>query len=287
MSHLSVACSLLVLHSALWAPNALANWFVSQDVFTMAHQKLLEGKTNESFGAMVQAWQQAPNVEQQNNLNDLIQLAITEDCGRSLDTTALPPWLTSLVIQREMIQNQNQVLPRLAITGTSEQRITNIDFIRWPEQSVLSATPKTDKGGYFSLETKRLEKASSEGLYQMIISADGEESYKTWVILTRPQSKQRIGWVDSQNWRIERNGLPDKVCPSPVLSMNIYDLNDTSWTPLWTENVDGKLPTTLPDVDLPDGRYWLSVGIIHSRWQGEIAVRDIQSITRPVEHSEM
>ncbi|GAL02911.1 DUF2861 family protein [Photobacterium aphoticum] len=285
MSKLSLTCSLLLLQSALMVPTATAKWFMNQDLFTVAHQKLLEGKTNESFGSMVQAWQQSPSAEQQNNLNELLQLAITEDCGHSLDRTALPSWLTSVVIQREMVQNQNQILPRLAINGTAERRITEIKFIHWPDQVILSATPKLNNGGYFSLETRRLEKASSEGLYQLVINGDGDVSFKTWVLLTRPQSKQRIGWIDSRSWRIERNGLPDRACPSPVLSMNVYDLEDTSWTPLWTENVDGKLPTTLPKLDLPDGRYWLSVGVIESRWQGEIGILDIQSITRPVDHS--
>ncbi|MGF1723588.1 DUF2861 family protein [Photobacterium nomapromontoriensis] len=257
---------------------------MNQDIYTVAHQKLLEGKTSESFDSMVQAWQQTPSKAEQDNLSDLLQLAITEDCGHSLATTPLPTWLTSLVIQREMVQNQNQILPRLAITGTSTVKITNIDFIQWPEQSVLSSAPKMDNGGYFSLETRRLQKVSSDGLYQLVINAEGVDSFKAWVLLTRPLSKQRIGWIDSRNWRIERNTLPNRACPSPILSMNLYDLNDTTWTPLWTENVDGKLPTTLPKIDLLDGRYWLSVGIIESRWQGEIGILDIQSITRPVDY---
>ncbi|PSW20205.1 DUF2861 domain-containing protein [Photobacterium sanctipauli] len=284
MSKLSVTTTaLFFLHSALWAPSVAAKWFTQQDLFTAAHQNLLEGKTSQSFDSMVQAWQQNPTNIQTSNLNGLLELAITEDCGHSLDQAPLPPWLSSLVIQREMVQNQNQILPKLLINGVSEPRVTSIEFIRWPEQSVISATPKRLNGGYFSIETKRLEKASNEGLYQLTIKADGEEDYTTWVLMTAPSKKQRIGWIDSRNWRIERNGLPNRACPSPVLAMNVYDLNDTSWTPLWTENVDGKLPTTVPKLDLPDGRYWLSVGLVESRWQGEISILDIQTITRPVD----
>ncbi|PSU05334.1 DUF2861 domain-containing protein [Photobacterium ganghwense] len=285
MSKLTLTCSLLLLHSALWAPNAYAKWFLSKDIYTVAHQKLLEGNTRESFDAMVQAWQQSPNRDEQTNLNELLQLAITEDCGHSLNATNLPEWITKLVIQREMVQNQTQVLPRLSINGIAKKNVTKIEFTRWPDQAVIAGIPKMDEGNVFSIDAKRLENATSEGLYQLNIQVEGHpEGFKTWVILTQPQSKQRIGWINSKTWRIERNGIPDRVCPAPILSMNVYDLNDTSWTPLWTENVDGKLPTTLPKIDLPEGRYWLSVGIIESRWQGDISVLDIQRITRPVDY---
>ncbi|MGF1703821.1 DUF2861 family protein [Photobacterium makurazakiensis] len=280
----TASTTLLILHSVLYAPSVAANWFLQKDVFTSAHQNLLEGKTSQSFDSMVQAWQQNPTSLQANNLNGLLELAITEDCGHSLVQSPLPTWLSNLVIQREMVQSQNQILPKLVIKGASESRVTSIDFVRWPEETILSATPKRFRDGAFSIETKRLERASNEGLYQLTISADGEKSFTTWVLLTAPSTKQRIGWIDSRNWRIERSGLPNRACPSPVLSMSVYDLNDTSWTPLWTEDVDGKLPTTIPKVDLPDGRYWLSVGLVESRWQGEISILDIQTITRPVDY---
>ena len=276
---------MLLLNSVLCIPSVQAAWFPQQDVLTVAHQKLLEGSSAESFDAMIQAWQGKPTEEQEANLNALLNLAVTEDCGRSLDATRFPAWLKSLTVQREMIQNQSQVLPKLAITGTASKQIKHIDFIRWPQEKVLSASPGRLSGDYFSIETKRLEKASSAGLYQLIINTGDGEEFKEWVILSPPKRKQWINWIDSRTWRIEKNGLPDKACPTPILSMNIYDLNDTSWTPLWTENVDGRLPTSLPEVDLPDGRYWLSVGIIESRWQGELSVLDIQSITRPVDHT--
>jgi len=284
MSKISFTCSLVLLHLVLFTSSVEAQWFTGQDLYTVAHQRLLEGKTAASFDNMVQAWQQDPNIEQRNNLNDLFNLAITEDCGRSIDQNVLPEWLPSLAIQREVIQNLNQIMLKLSITGVTHSKITKVQFTEWPNQSIISTTPSIETGGYFAVETRRLEKPTNAGLYQLTITADGEESFNRWILLTEPAITQRIGWKDSKNWRIERGGLPNPACPSAILSMSIYDLNDTSWTPLWTEEVDGKLPTTLPKIDVPDGRYWLSVGLIESRWQGEISILDIQTITRPVDY---
>ncbi|UTV30053.1 DUF2861 family protein [Photobacterium atrarenae] len=281
---LSFTCSLLLLNSVLSAPSFAAGWFTGQDVYTVAHQRLLEGKTTDSFGSIVQAWQQQPDETQQDNLNQLLRLAITEDCGRSLSQVAMPDWLPNLAIQREVIQSVNQTLLKLSINGTSRTELREVRLSRWPDLDLIVATPSVAEGGYFNAEARRLEAPVEAGLYQLTITTAQDETLNQWVVLTSPSAKQRIGWKDSKNWRIEQGGLPNPACPSEVLSMSLYDLNDTSWTPLWTENVDGRLPTTLPEIDVADGRYWLSVGLIESRWQGSIAILDIQRITRPVDY---
>ncbi|UXI04081.1 DUF2861 family protein [Photobacterium sp. TY1-4] len=281
---LSLTCSLLFLNSVLVSPSFATGWFAGQDVYTVAHQRLLEGKTADSFGSMVQAWQQQPDGTQQNNLNQLLQLAITEDCGRSLSQGTLPDWLPNLAIQREVIQSVNQTMLKLSINGTSRTELKEVRLSKWPDQDVINTTPRIADGGYFNVEARRLEAPVEAGLYQLTITTAQDEVLNQWVVLTSPLAKQRIGWKDSKNWRIEQGGLPNPACPSEVLSMSLYDLNDTSWTPLWTENVDGRLPTTLPVIDVADGRYWLSVGLIESRWQGNIAILDIQRITRPVDY---
>lgn len=284
MRKLSYTCALFMLHSVLMAPGAAAKWFTGQDRYTLAHQRLLEGSTSASFEGMVQAWQQAPNNEERDNINSLLKLAVSEDCGRSLSQNSLPDWLPNLVIQREVIQNLNQIMLKLSINGVSNSNISEVKLVKWPDQIIIANSPVIGAGGYFSVETRRLEKPITAGLYQLVISAKDEQSLNRWVVLTEPPIRQRIAWKDSKNWRIERGNLPNPACPSPVLSMSMYDLNDTTWTPLWTEDVDGKLPTTLPKIDVPDGRYWLSVGLIESRWQGEISILDIQTITRPVDY---
>ncbi|MCM0148966.1 DUF2861 family protein [Photobacterium galatheae] len=265
-------------------PQASAKWFVGKDLYTVAHQRLLEGNTVASFDTMVQAWQQNPTDEQQANLNDLLELAITEDCGFSLKQRSLPEWLSKVAIRREVIQNLNQVLLRLSITGITQEKQLQVSFSRWPNSDFQLPTPTISESGLFVSESRRLDEPLSAGLYQLTISADKDRRWSSWVILTKPDPKQKIGWKDSKNWRIEREVLLNTTCPSPVLSMSLFDLNDTNWTPIWTQDVDGKLPTSLPTIDVPDGRYWLSVGFVESRWQGDISILDIQRITRPVDY---
>ncbi|WP_249199435.1 DUF2861 family protein [Photobacterium sp. GJ3] len=268
----------------LMTPQAAAKWFVGKDLYTVAHQRLLEGNTTASFETMVQAWQQGATDEQQANLNELLELAITEDCGFSLKQRSLPEWLSKVAIRREVIQNLNQVLLRLSVTGMTQEKQVNIEFTRWPDSGFNLPAPVMSDNGMFVSESRRLDEPLAAGLYQLKISADQEKSWSSWVILTKPDPKQKIGWKDSKNWRIEREVLPNTACPSPVLSMSLFDLNDTTWTPIWTQDVDGKLPTSLPSIDVPDGRYWLSVGLVESRWQGDISILDIQRITRPVDY---
>ncbi|GAB6260394.1 DUF2861 family protein [Photobacterium sp. CCB-ST2H9] len=284
MKSLWVSPVLGVVAWMLIAPQASAKWFVGKDLYTVAHQRLLEGNTAASFDTMVQAWQQNPTDEQQANLNDLLELAITEDCGFSLKQRSLPEWLSKVAIRREVIQNLNQVLLRLSITGITREKQLSVTFSRWPNSDFQLPNPTISESGLFVSESRRLDEPLSAGLYQLTISADNDRRWSSWVILTKPDPKQKIGWKDSKNWRIEREVLPNTTCPSPVLSMSLFDLNDTNWTPIWTQDVDGKLPTSLPAIDVPDGRYWLSVGLVESRWQGDISILDIQRITRPVDY---
>ncbi|WP_255558051.1 MULTISPECIES: DUF2861 family protein [Photobacterium] len=265
-------------------PQASAKWFVGKDLYTVAHQRLLEGNTAASFETMVQAWQQLPSEEQQANLNDLLELAITEDCGFSLKQRSLPEWLSKVAVRREVIQNLNQVLLRLSVTGITQAKQLEVTFSRWPDTQFSMPAALISENGQFVTESRRLDEPLAAGLYQLKITAGKERSWNSWVILTKPDPKQKIGWKDSKNWRIEREVLPNSTCPSPVLSMNLFDLNDTNWSPIWTQDVDGKLPTSLPAIDVPDGRYWLSVGLVESRWQGDISILDIQRITRPVDY---
>lgn len=283
MKLLRLSACFLMLHSVFYTPSVFAQWFLGQDLYTSAHQRLLEGKTSESFESMIQAWQQIPKEEQRINLDNLLTLAITEDCGRSLSQGVLPKWLANLSIRREVIQNLNQVMLKLSITGETNVPISDVTFTLWPDNALISSSPINDESGHFSVETQRLELPVAAGLYKITITNEEKESWSSWIILTSPSIKQKIGWKDSKNWHIEKSQLPNQACPSPVLSINLYDLNDLSWTPIWTEELDGRLPTTLPEIDVPDGRYWLSVGLIESRWQGDISILDIQRITRPVD----
>ncbi|WP_318517091.1 DUF2861 family protein [Photobacterium leiognathi] len=279
-------CGLGIAHSLFFAASANADWFVNQSVYSEAHKYLLQGKTAQAFGSIVEAWQQSPNYDQESNLNDLLDLAIGEDCGHSLDKAVLPTWLSKLSIERAVVQNINQQILKLSIVGLTRVDITQITFSKYPNYSLIDATPVIDDGGYFTVEAHKLDHKVEAGLYKLTIVAKGEPVWNKWVVLNEPPAKQTLGWKDSNSWRIDQIKKPNTSCPAPILSIKMYDLNDTDWRPLWSEEVDTRLPTELPKLNIPEGRYWLDVGLIQSRWQGELSILDIQSITRPIDYSD-
>ncbi len=116
---------------------AQAAWFSGSDALTSAHQKLLEGNTAASFDAMVEAWQQDKTDTEERHLTELLSLAITEDCGRSLSTLSLPSWLQSVVIRRETVQTPNRVYYQFSIYGHSKQGVSNVSFSEWPEKALI------------------------------------------------------------------------------------------------------------------------------------------------------
>ncbi|PSB87714.1 hypothetical protein C5F63_09565 [Photobacterium damselae subsp. damselae] len=277
-------CSLFLVGSAFCTPSASAKWFISKNLYTLANEKLLEGYTSESFDTIIQAWQQQPDAIHQANLNNLLDLAITDDCGHSLNKKVLPQWLSQLSVNREVIQNTNQLMLKLSITGLTRNKIKSISFSRWPDMDIIKGTPLIEEGGYFNIEARRLEKPIHAGLYRLSIQAEDEKPWNSWIVLAEPALKQQIGWVDNSHWRIEHNYFQNPSCPTPALTVDLFDLNNSSWTPVWSQRINNKdLPNELPEVSLPDGRYWLSVGLINSRWQGDIAIKDVQRITQPVD----
>ncbi|PSV21956.1 hypothetical protein C0W44_07070 [Photobacterium leiognathi subsp. mandapamensis] len=280
----SFLCGLGIAHSLFFTASANADWFINQSTFTEAHKYLLENRTDQAFEAIVEAWQQSPSVDQQTNLNNLLDLAISEDCGHSLDKTVLPTWLSKLSIERAVVQNLNQQILKLSIVGLTRVKIEQITFTKYPNYSLIDEAPVIDDGGYFTVEANKLDHKVEAGLYKLSIVAKGKPVWNKWVVLNEPPAKQTLGWKDSNSWRIDQVKELNTTCPSPILSVKMYDLNDTDWRPLWSEEVDTHLPTKLPKLHIPEGRYWLDVGLIQSRWQGELSILDVQSITRPIDY---
>ncbi|MEC6898562.1 DUF2861 family protein [Photobacterium piscicola] len=277
---------LLLVHSTLFSSSAFAasDWFISKDLYTMAHKELLEDDTAAVFQTIIQAWQQSPNSVEANNLDQLLNLAISEDCGHSLERKVLPTWLPKLSIERQAEQNLNQQLLKISVVGLTRSDITNISLTKWPNKPLLRGAPFIDDGGYFSVESQRLDEPVSAGLYKLSITAVNKPAWVGWIVLTTPADKQEISWKDSKTWRIDNINKNSGNCPAPTLSIKLYDLNDTTWHAIWSQESDSDWPTTLPKLNFPEGRYWLSVGVVKTRWQGEISILDIQRITRPVDY---
>lgn len=121
-----------VLPTILGAGGVQAAWFDGNDALTTAHQRLLKGQTAASVEAMIEAWQQSDlSAAEQDHLAQLLSLAITEDCGRSLSQQTLPDWLSNLSIRRETIQTTSRVYYRLQVSGESQAGVDALTLKKW------------------------------------------------------------------------------------------------------------------------------------------------------------
>lgn len=262
---------------------ASAAWFTGSDALTSAHQRLLEGNTSQSFDAMVEAWQQENTQTEIRHLTDLLSLAISEDCGRSLSTLSLPSWLQSLVLRRESVQTPNRVYHQFSIYGSSEEGVDKITFSEWPGNPLISESMRGDSVNQFKLDLQGLSSAIPAGLYKLDISSVEGESWSSWILVSQPEPIQKISWRDSRSWRIAPPTDLKSACPRPFLSMNLYQQDAEGDAPIWSEEKDKNLPTSLPVIDVPNGQYWFSVALIERRWQGSILFEDVQRIARYID----
>ncbi|CZF81062.1 DUF2861 family protein [Grimontia marina] len=257
-----------------------AAWFSGSDALTSAHQRLLEGNTAQSFEAMVEAWQQDNTDTEQRHLTELLSLAISEDCGRSLSTLSLPSWLQAIVIRRETVQTPNRVYYQFSIYGSSDTGILNVTFSEWPEKKLLNANLIPDDAKSFKLDIRGLSGAVHAGLYKLDVTSTEGENWSSWILVSQPEPIQKISWKDSRSWRIAPPTDLKSTCPRPFLSMNLYQTDVGEDAPIWSEEKDKNLPTSLPVIDVPNGQYWFSVALIERRWQGAILFEDVQRIAR-------
>ncbi|PKF50404.1 DUF2861 family protein [Enterovibrio nigricans] len=266
-----------------WPGSVFAAWFSGSDALTSAHQKLLEGNTAESFDAMVEAWQQENGPAEKRHMADLLSLAITEDCGRSLSTLSLPSWLQNIVIRRETVQTPNRVFYHFSIYGSSSAGVSSVSFSAWPDRTVLHSNFVDDESRDFKLDYDGLSRAIKAGLYKLDVTSNNGERWSSNVLITQPEAIQAISWKDSRSWRIAPPTDLKGSCPRPFLSMNLYSQNDGESAPIWSEEKDKNLPTALPVIDVPNGQYWFSVALIERRWQGAILLEEVQRIGRSVD----
>lgn len=262
---------------------AQAAWFSGSDALTSAHQKLLEGNTAASFDAMVEAWQQDKTVTEERHLTELLSLAITEDCGRSLSTLSLPSWLQSVVIRRETVQTPNRVYYQFSIYGHSKQGVSNVSFSEWPEKALIDQKIGEQNANDFKLDILGLSRAVPAGLYKLEVTSKEGEVWSSWVLVSQPDPIQKISWKDSRSWRIAPPTDLKSTCRRPFLSMNLYQQDNDGNPPIWSEDKDKNLPTSLPEIDVPNGQYWFSVALIERRWQGAISFEEVQRIARYID----
>ncbi|WP_413112862.1 DUF2861 family protein [Thaumasiovibrio sp. DFM-14] len=276
---------LLVVTAAFLSFFTNARWFEDQGPLATAHGLLLSGRVTASFEQMVQLWQQQPTLLIEENLDGLLSAAVAVDCGRSLDELLLPEWLPEISLQRETIQHVNQVNYSVNLKGVSTSSTLDVELVRWPDTSIVSGRTSVAKDGNFEMSFRHFSALLPRGLYQLKVTTSGEIPWITWVILGESESKQRISWVDSLSWRIDKDALPLKTCPASVLEQQIYPLDKLYQSVQWNLRHQGRLPTEFnpEDTELESGRYWLSVGLVETRWQGGLQLQEIQRLIKPVE----
>lgn len=270
--------------AALIAGGTQAAWFDGNDALTSAHQRLLEGNTAGSMDAMIEAWQQ-PNLStsRQQHLAQLLALAITEDCGRSLSQQTMPDWLSNLSLRRETVQTTSRVYYRLQVRGESQPGIARFSLKHWPDETIISQRLSGQNQHQWLLEQDGLSEPMKEGLYQLEVTSVEGETWTSWLLMTQPQPLQKISWKDTRSWRIAPPDSLESTCQRPFLTLNLYPHNQPDGAPIWSVEKHKRLPTTLPVLDVPNGQYWFSVALIERRWQGALSVEEVQRIGRAID----
>lgn len=284
LSHSLITLSLFAAPS--WAAN---KWFLEQTPLTNAHQFLLEGHLEESFDAMVQAWQKEPEDPLKSHLDQLLLKSLDKDCGRSFDNSKLPKWLNKLGIQRQAIQSPGRLSYRLKIDAQSNVELKHITFIKWPDQVVISkldATEKNNKQYWKYSQRVDLNAQLETGLYKIKITTELGNEWESWILLAHPNHKQTVRWRSKEEWVVDKTALLNRFCPLPVMDVTLYGNVDGDYKEIWSKGYESDYPTHVPNTDLPPDRYLLGVSIIHKRWQGAITIEDKQILNKAFDISE-
>ncbi|WP_087022555.1 DUF2861 family protein [Thaumasiovibrio subtropicus] len=274
-----------LLAAAVVAIPVHAEWFAGKDPLTRAHQLLLQGEVSTSFEQMVQIWQQQPETLVADNLTELLSASIGLDCGRVLTAHTLPEWLSELAVQREAVQHVNQLNYSVTVQGAASVNSLAIELQRWPDEVIVSGRTAVSRSGKFKISFHHLSETLPRGLYRLAVNSANKGEWSQWLILGEAPKVQRISWVDTYQWRIENNKLPLKACPAPMLEQAVFPIDRLYQQVVWEQKDQGKLPRIFDpdDTKLKPGQYWLSVGLVDSRWQGDVKVQEVQRLIKPTE----
>lgn len=275
--------SLLILLSTLVVSHAAQAWFENKMPLSQAHQKLLEDDLEASFSSMIQVWQTGSDKYVKDHLNQLLLKSLESDCGKSLTSEPLAPWLERMTIRRQSLQSPGRITSKLIIESTGTADIKSIRFSSWPNKSVsddvdFKKVLTTNKSVYqarYALN-KRLE----AGLYQLEITNIDNEKWTSWVVMGEAKSKEAVRWDTKDSWVVDKFGLLNPYCALPVLSVSLYDYIEEEYVRVWNRDYETDYPNSLPLEKLTPDRYVLAVSITHKRWQGVITIEDQQVISK-------
>ncbi len=258
-------------------------WFKTSSPLNQAHEKLLDNDLKGSFDAMIQVWQSDPTEYVENHLNELLQKTLENDCGKSIATEPVAPWIRSIIVKRQSIQSPGRTVSRVIAEITSETDITGIRLLRWPDTVVSKeANFEVIKG-----EAKNIFRISYElnqrlpsGLYRLEVNSDNNQPWHQWIVMGESVNKEVVRWESKDSWAVDRLAQLNPYCTLPVLTVSLYDYIKDEYVRVWNQEYEGKYPTQLPISELKPDRYVLAVGITHHRWQGPVIIEDQQVISK-------
>lgn len=277
---------LLILSSVINTAHA-ADWFKDSDALTQVHKHLLDNDLALMFDSLVEVWQINASQSREDHLNQLFEQALNKDCGKTLTRNTLPDWISSVVVKRHIIQSPGRETFRVAIDVESESNIQDITFEKWVDK-VVSSDSEFTKGNpvinntSVSVYSKRYSLASQldSGLYRLTVKGNSGNSWSTWVILGEVVMRQQVRWASKDSWLIDKKALLNPYCPLPKLDVGLYDYVDERYKQVWGKSYESDYPTNLTGEELPNDRYVLAVSMVHSRWQGDIAIEQAQTISK-------
>ncbi|MCZ4309889.1 DUF2861 family protein [Vibrio atlanticus] len=277
---------LLILSSVINTAHA-ADWFKDSDALTQVHKHLLDNDLALMFDSLVEVWQINASQSREDHLNQLFEQALNKDCGKTLTKNTLPDWISSVVVKRHIIQSPGRETFRVAIDVESESNIQDITFEKWVDK-VVSSDSEFTKGNpvinntSVSVYSKRYSLASQldSGLYRLTVKGNSGNSWSTWVILGEVVMRQQVRWASKDSWLIDKKALLNPYCPLPKLDVGLYDYVDERYKQVWGKSYESDYPINLTGEELPNDRYVLAVSMVHSRWQGDIAIEQAQTISK-------
>jgi len=277
---------LLILSSDINTAHA-ADWFKDSDALTQVHKHLLDNDLALMFDSLVEVWQINASQSREDHLNQLFEQALNKDCGKTLTKNTLPDWISSVVVKRHIIQSPGRETFRVAIDVESESNIQDITFEKWVDK-VVSSDSEFTKGNpvinntSVSVYSKRYSLASQldSGLYRLTVKGNSGNSWSTWIILGEVVMRQQVRWASKDSWLIDKKALLNPYCPLPKLDVGLYDYVDERYKQVWGKSYESDYPTNLTGEELPNDRYVLAVSMVHSRWQGDIAIEQAQTISK-------
>lgn len=269
---------------------ASVDWFNEQSALYSAHKEFLEGDALKGFSTSIEVLQSSSDKNINQNVDKLLNAAISTNCGRDLSTVVMPNWLNAVSIQRVIVQSPGRLHHRFVVKFDSKKSIKKLSFVKWPEDEQftnpsIGRIPTQDESiTQYIYASESLNNRVNNGLYKLKITANDKDrtQWESWIILTKPKIEMKVAWLGKEKWKTHQTGLLRSNCPLPEMAVGVYDHQDNDYMKLWEKTYEEKFPQNLPETNVLPGSYILSVSFNHKRFQGPISIQEIQAITKVI-----